>query len=454
MLVVLLSIFSLCASTSPSFKNTITLQGYADYYGVEPHVLVEQWQDYDWFSQLFPAYVNSSRTTGAARKRRENPEVMMNKPDSDEILTDIFSDDLDNIIRQNIANHMDTNPSSRGGGPGDAYSPQYTDDNQNMEDTGSDRANETQQLKNALNAVSVSLLKVVQYCEDHYIAPVENYRLKRSADQGTSCTANSTNSSIVYSWDRTLGRSNKILDQIDIFCYVFIGIECTLRFIVCPSRKRFFFSLINVLDVLAVLFYIVEVIIYSQIGEGYGVSSFEMLFALRVLRVVRIFRLAKHHKGLQVLVYTIKASVSEIALLFIFLFVGVLFFGSLIYYTDHDDNQFLSIGHCLWWAIITMTTVGYGDMSPSSAAGKVVGAACAVSGVLLIAFTVPVIVNNFTLFYDQVQYGKDTDCLSERHTECPTIPHQSNDHDSAASKTTDTMKNSPTLWDNIEITDV
>jgi hypothetical protein len=97
-----------------------------------------------------------------------------------------------------------------------------------------------------------------------------------------------------------------------------------------------------------------------------------------------------------------QASVKELLLLLLFLCVGMLFFASLIYYTD-DRAVFPSIPHACWWSIITMTTVGYGDVSPSTELGYFVGSMTAVCGVLVIGFTVPVLVNNFILYYQHTQ---------------------------------------------------
>jgi len=94
-------------------------------------------------------------------------------------------------------------------------------------------------------------------------------------------------------------------------------------------------------------------------------------------------------------------------MLIYFLVLGIVIFASLVYYAERTQfnpkNDFISIPVGLWWAIVTMTTVGYGDLTPKTYLGMLVGSACAVMGVLMIALPVPVIVSNFTLFYSHTK---------------------------------------------------
>jgi len=94
-------------------------------------------------------------------------------------------------------------------------------------------------------------------------------------------------------------------------------------------------------------------------------------------------------------------------LLIFFLVIGIVIFASLVYYAEriqyNPTNDFTSIPVGLWWAIETMTTVGYGDMTPKTYVGMFVGSFCALTGVLTIALPVPVIVSNFALYYSHTQ---------------------------------------------------
>lgn len=207
-----------------------------------------------------------------------------------------------------------------------------------------------------------------------------------------------------------------VIFAIDMVCLTFFTLEYITRLIFSPRKCRFFISILSLVDVLAILPDYVELMVYSISPElQKDVTAVHYISILRVARVLRIFRLIRHVPGLWILVYTLRASVSELMLLVWFMVLGVLVFSSLIFFVD-DRDKFQNIPEGFWWALITMTTVGYGDMYPTTHLGKIIGSFCAISGVLMIGFTVPALVNNFMLYYRHVQFAVqlETQCEEEK----------------------------------------
>lgn len=204
---------------------------------------------------------------------------------------------------------------------------------------------------------------------------------------------------------------NIFLNIIDIICTVFFTLELIFRFTFAPNKLKFIKSAMNIIDIIALVPLYVQFVL-NIIDIEYCYMSerlvFEVMFILRIIRMFRIFHLVKHYQALKILVCALRASTHELLMLLIFMIIGMLIFASMIYYAEREDvvnpsKTFATIPVGFWWAIITMTTVGYGDVFPKSSLGYLVGAGCAVCGVLMLALTIPVISNNFTLFYTHVR---------------------------------------------------
>ncbi|XP_043915614.1 potassium voltage-gated channel subfamily A member 2-like [Protopterus annectens] len=196
---------------------------------------------------------------------------------------------------------------------------------------------------------------------------------------------------------------------IESICIAWFSYEFLVRLFACPSKVAFCKDIMNIIDIVSMLpYYITLCIDMTKEKAGQQVMSFAFLRIIRVLRIFRIFKLSRYSKGLQILGQTLKASLKELGMLIFFLFISVIFFSSAVYFADIDDptSQFQSIPDAFWWAIITMTTVGYGDMKPVTIGGKIVGSICAIAGVLTIALPVPVIVSNFNYFYHRENGNK------------------------------------------------
>nr|XP_033816560.1 potassium voltage-gated channel subfamily A member 7 [Geotrypetes seraphini] len=211
---------------------------------------------------------------------------------------------------------------------------------------------------------------------------------------------------------------------VETICICWFSFELLVRFATCPSKPAFFKDIMNMIDFVAIIPYFVALgtELARHKGVGQPAMSLAILRVIRLVRVFRIFKLSRHSKGLQILGQTLKASMRELGLLIFFLFIGVILFSSSVYFAeaDHEDTNFTSIPEAFWWAVVTMTTVGYGDMSPVTVAGKLVGSLCAIAGVLTISLPVPVIVSNFSYFYHRETECSDTGQY-DHISSCPNV---------------------------------
>ncbi|XP_014610081.1 PREDICTED: potassium voltage-gated channel protein Shaw-like [Polistes canadensis] len=194
-----------------------------------------------------------------------------------------------------------------------------------------------------------------------------------------------------------ISRPYRAFYYIEHACNAWFTFEITIRCLVSPSLKRFAVSPVNAIDLAATFSFYTEFLTESSL----------YLEVLSIARVLRLFKLTRHSPGLRILIHTFKASAKELALLVFFLAFGIVLFASLVFYAErlqeNPKNDFDSIPRGLWWALVTMTTVGYGDMTPKTFPGMFIGGLCALTGVLTIALPVPVIVSNFSMFYSHTQ---------------------------------------------------
>ncbi|CAH8479418.1 unnamed protein product [Dicrocoelium dendriticum] len=198
---------------------------------------------------------------------------------------------------------------------------------------------------------------------------------------------------------------------LETLCIIWYTLELLIRFASCPQKLYFFKQIMNLIDIVSIIPYAITVgTLFAETTKTQNQAmSLSILRVIRLVRVFRIFKLSRHSKGLQVLGRTLRASFRELGLLCFFLFVCVVLFSAAVYFAEVDaaDEQFPSIIDAFWWAVVTMTTVGYGDMRPVTMWGKVVGSMCAIAGVLTIALPVPVIVSNFNYFYHRESEAED-----------------------------------------------
>lgn len=186
---------------------------------------------------------------------------------------------------------------------------------------------------------------------------------------------------------------------LDTACVMIFTAEYLLRAYAAPDRCKFIGSVMSIIDVVAILPYYIGLVI----TDNDDVSG--AFVTLRVFRVFRIFKFSRHSQGLRILGYTLKSCASELGFLLFSLTMAIIIFATVMFYAEKNvtRTKFTSIPEAFWYTIVTMTTLGYGDMVPSTITGKIVGGVCSLSGVLVIALPVPVIVSNFGRIYHQSQ---------------------------------------------------
>ncbi|ALJ04800.1 voltage-gated potassium channel [Pseudalgibacter alginicilyticus] len=157
-------------------------------------------------------------------------------------------------------------------------------------------------------------------------------------------------------------QTKSILRSVEWFSVIVFSLEYVLRIYVADSKPNFIFSFFGIIDFLAILpFYL-----------SFGVDL-RSLRALRFLRLFRILKLVRYNRAMNHFTTAIKSAKEEI-FLFIFITLILIYFSAVgIYYFENQaqPEHFSSIFDSLWWAIITLTTVGYGDVYPITVGGKV-----------------------------------------------------------------------------------
>lgn len=156
------------------------------------------------------------------------------------------------------------------------------------------------------------------------------------------------------------------------------SLEYVLRLVSAPSARRYALSFFGVVDLVAVL------PTYLSLVFPGG----QYLLVIRILRLVRIFRvlkLARFMGGERILLRAVQASLHKIAVFLISVLTIVVVVGALMHIVEGPASGFTSIPRSVYWAVVTLTTVGYGDIAPQTAAGQILAGMVMILGYGIIA---------------------------------------------------------------------
>jgi voltage-gated potassium channel len=191
---------------------------------------------------------------------------------------------------------------------------------------------------------------------------------------------------------------------------VLFTIEYILRLMCIGKPLRYAASFFGIIDLFAILPTFVSLLIPGS----------QYLIAVRILRILRVFRVLKlieYSQEAQHLLYALRLSSRKITVFVFAVFTLVVIFGSLMYLIEGDENGFTSIPRGVYWAIVTMTTVGYGDISPKTNIGQMLASVIMIMGYGIIA--VPTGIVTVELAQARKRMKKHlvcSECSSEDHS--------------------------------------
>ena len=157
-------------------------------------------------------------------------------------------------------------------------------------------------------------------------------------------------------------RTIKILDLFEIFCIAIFSIEYLLRVYVAKNPFKYIFSFYGVIDILAILPFYLR-----------GAMDLRVLRAFRIFRIFRALKLIRYNRALNR--FKIAARIVKEEVVLFLVVTGILIFlasaGIYFFENEAQPELFKSVFHSFWWSIVTLTTVGYGDVYPITMGGKI-----------------------------------------------------------------------------------
>ncbi len=214
----------------------------------------------------------------------------------------------------------------------------------------------------------------------------------------------------IDSYHKKYGDVFKLLEW--IFTAIFT-LEYILRLISIKQPLKYVFSFLGIIDLLAVVPSYLSIVVA-------GAQSLLVLRALRLLRIFRIFKLSHFLTEMEFLKASVLTSVKKISIFMLVVLTLVIILGSIMYLVENGENGFNSIPESIYWGIVTITTVGYGDISPVTPLGKFIASFMMFIGYGIIAVPTGIITTDIALAVRKKKHG---------HENCPGCGMEGHDSD-------------------------
>lgn len=193
-----------------------------------------------------------------------------------------------------------------------------------------------------------------------------------------------------------------VFEGFENFCLVVFTIEYLVRVLTAdikyPGLKgpkpffKYIFSFMAIVDLLAIL----PSLLLIVLPQGM-LADLQFIRMLRIMRVFRVLKITRYSSSLKMMGEVLKDKRSDLSITIFVTFVLMIISSTLMYYAEHttQPDQFPDIVHAFWWAVATLTTVGYGDVYPVTALGKILSGIIAILGIGLVALPTGILSSAF-----------------------------------------------------------
>ena len=163
---------------------------------------------------------------------------------------------------------------------------------------------------------------------------------------------------------------------------------------------KYIFSFMALVDLLSIL----PSLLLILLPQGM-LADLQFIRMLRIMRVFRVLKITRYSNSLRMMGDVLKEKSGDLSITIFITFILMIIASTLMYYAEHDTqpDQFPDIVHAFWWAVATLTTVGYGDVYPVTALGKILSGVIALLGIGLVALPTGIL---SSAFVDRMEVAK------------------------------------------------
>lgn len=193
-----------------------------------------------------------------------------------------------------------------------------------------------------------------------------------------------------------------LFEAFENFCLVIFTVEYLVRIttadFVFPQYKgwrpftKYIFSFMALVDLLSILPSLLLILLPKGL-----LAEFQFIRMLRIMRVFRVLKITRYSNSLRMMGEVLKEKSGELSITIFVALILMVIASTLMYYAEHttQPDQFPDIVHAFWWAVATLTTVGYGDVYPVTALGKILSGVIALLGIGLVALPTGILSSAF-----------------------------------------------------------